>query len=375
MKILFTGGGTGGHVFPIIAIYREMVNLSTDRKHRFYYMGPKDEASLTYLTKEDIDVSFISAGKIRRYIDFKSVLLNIVDILFKIPLGFFQSFFRIFFLAPDVIFSKGGYGSLPVIIAGWILGTPIFLHESDAVPGVANKFLSRFALGIFSSFPAGKTKYFALDTITIGNPIRSSVLHGSLNEAKEIFKLTGERPVILVLGGSQGSQRINDVILQVLSSMLQKYELIHQCGTKNFQTIKAESEVVIKKELNKYYHLYPFLDEKELAAAYSAATLIVSRAGSGSIFEIAAVNKPSMIVPLPESAQNHQVENAYSYAKNGACIVIEELNFTPHFFLDRLNYLISHQDEMDSMTESTKKFVKPRAAEIIAAYLTDYLKL
>ncbi|OHA76520.1 MAG: hypothetical protein A3H01_00255 [Candidatus Wildermuthbacteria bacterium RIFCSPLOWO2_12_FULL_40_9] len=376
MKILFTGGGTGGHIFPIIAIYREFKRVSAGESVRFFYIGPKDETSAVYLSNEDIRIKYIMAGKMRRYFDFRSILENIIDIIFKIPIGTVQAFFNIFWLSPDVIFSKGGYGSLPVVVAGWMLGTPVFLHESDAIPGAANRFLGRLSIEIFSSFPGKKTKDFPIwKTISIGNPVRSEILQGSVQEAKNIFKLTGEKPVILILGGSQGSQRINDVILQTLPDLIDKFEVIHQCGTNNFKNVDAEAKVVTKEDLKKYYHLYPFLSETELADAYQVANLVVSRAGSGSIFEISSVKKPSILIPLPESAQNHQVENAYSYSYNGACLVIEEANFTHHFFLDRLKYLFSHQNELDAMSDGAAKFAKPRAAEIIASYLWEYLKL
>ncbi len=376
MKILFTGGGTGGHIFPIIAVCRELRNISSGEDFRFFYVGPRDEISSIFLVREEIKVKNILAGKIRRYFGIKSLFLNIVDILFKIPIGLIQAFFYIFFLSPDLIFSKGGYGSLPAVICGWLLGTPIFLHESDVTPGFTNRFLSRFALEIFVSFPSQKIEYFPPEKmISVGNPIRAEILDGSKETATTLFNLTGEKPVILILGGSQGSQRINDVLLQILQELLIDFELIHQCGGKNFKEEDAESKVAITKNLRKYYHLFPFLDEIELSHAYRVADLIVSRAGAGSIFEISAVSKPSILIPLPEAAQSHQTKNAYTYAENGACLVIEETNLAPHFFLDRLKYLFSHPGEMERMANATRGFSRPRAAKIIASYMFEYLKL
>lgn len=379
MKILFTGGGTGGHIFPIIAVCRELKHFSSEANLKFFYIGPKDEISSTFLDREGIKVKNILAGKIRRYLGtylgIKDLFLNIIDVLFKIPIGLIQSFFYIFFLSPDLIFSKGGYGSLPAVISGWLLGTPIFLHESDIAPGLANRFLSKLALEIFVSFPSEKTEYFpAPKKISIGNPIRIEILNGSKNTAKTLFNLTGEKPLILILGGSQGCQRINDILLQILPKLLTDFEVIHQSGGKNFKEVNAESKVVASKDLRKYYHLFPFLDEKQLSHAYCAADLIISRAGSGSIFEISAVSKPSILIPLPEAAQNHQVKNAYAYTENGACLVIEETNLAPHFFLDRLKYLFSRPGEMKRMVKASRAFSKPRAAKVIASYLFEYLK-
>ncbi len=372
MKILFTGGGTGGHILPIIAIAREIRRIYSGNVLEFFYVGPKDEFGEILLSQENIKVKTVLAGKIRRYLEWKTIFQNIIDVLFKIPAGVLQSFFHLFFLAPDLIFSKGGFGSIPGVISGWLLRIPIFLHESDISPGLSNRFLSRFSLEVFVSFP--RTEYFSpRKMILVGNPIRKEILEGAKEEAKTLFKLNSEKPVVLILGGSQGAQRINDKILEILPELLTNFEVIHQCGEKNFNQIKAEAKAIINKDLEKCYHLFAFLNESEIKQAYAAAHLIISRAGSGSIFEISAVEKPSILIPLPESAQNHQVKNAYAYSQGGAAIVLEEENFTPHFFLEKLKYLFSHPEELEKMAKSAKEFSKPLAAKIVAAYILKYL--
>jgi len=372
MKILFTGGGTGGHVLPIIGVVREVRRIYPGKDLRFFYIGPKDEFGEIFLTHEGIEIKRVLAGKIRRLTDWKSISQNLVDCLIKIPVGICQAFFYIFMLAPDLIFSKGGFGSLPGVVSGWLLRTPIFLHESDVSPGLANRFLSRFVSAIFVSFP--KTEWFPPSKmILVGNPIRREILEGSREKAQELFKLTFEKPIILIMGGSQGAQRINDKILEILSELLKNFEIIHQCGEKNFKEVRAEAEVVIEKDFGKYYHPVPFLKEEELREAYCVADLILSRAGSGSIFEIAAAGKPSILIPLPEAAQNHQVKNAYAYAGTGASIVMEEANFTPHFFLEKLKSLFSYPEKLEKMQEKAKEFAKPQSAKIIAGYIVNYL--
>jgi UDP-N-acetylglucosamine--N-acetylmuramyl-(pentapeptide) pyrophosphoryl-undecaprenol N-acetylglucosamine transferase len=371
MKVLFTGGGTGGHIFPIIAIAREIRRISSEIE--FFYIGPKDEFGETLLSQEEIIVKKIMAGKLRRYLNWESFFENLIDLFFKIPIGILQSFFYVFFLAPDLIFSKGGYGSIPATISGKILRVPIFLHESDAIPGMTNRILGKLALGIFVSFP--KTLYFPAEKIMlVGNPIRREVLEDSKEEAKNFFKLSGDKPTILILGGSQGAQRINDKILEILPEILKNFELIHQCGEKNFKEVGAESKVIMGKYSERYYHLFSFLKEDELKKAYAASDLIISRAGSGSIFEIAALGKPSILIPLPESAQQHQLKNAYAFLESGATIVLEEENFTPHFFLEKLKNLFSHPEELEKISRAAKEFSKPKAAQIIATYLIEYLK-
>jgi len=368
MKIVFTGGGTGGHIFPIVAIARELRRIHPGEDLKLFYYGPKDNFASTVLSQEGIKIKIIPGGKLRRYFSFS----NFIDIVFRIPWGIFKAFWSLFFLSPDIIFSKGGYGSLPTVISAWLLRTPIFLHESDVAPGLANRFLSRFALEVFTSFP--RTEYFSPRKMTlVGNPIRRELLGGSLKEAQEGLKLTGEKPIVLVFGGSQGAQKINDALFVILKDFLEYFEIIHQCGSKNYESAKQLVRATTNPDTRKYYHLFPFLNEGELRQAYRAADIVVSRAGSGSIFEIAALGKPSILIPLKGSAQNHQQKNAYTYAATRASIVIEEANLTPRFFLARLKYLASSPEALNEMSEKALAFARPRAAYIMASYLLDYL--
>lgn len=369
MKIVFTGGGTGGHIFPIVAVARELRKLHFGEDLKLFYYGPEDNFASTVLSQEGIKIKIIPGGKLRRYFSFS----NFVDIAFRIPWGIFKAFIYLFFLAPDVIFSKGGYGSLPTVMAARVLRTPVFLHESDISPGLANRFLSRFALEVFTSFP--RTEYFSPRKMTlIGNPVRRELLESSREEAEEILKLTGEKPVILVFGGSQGAQKINEALLSILKEFLDNFEIIHQCGSKNYEVTKQLVRAITDPEIRRYYHLFPFLKESDLKYAYHAADIVVSRAGSGSIFEIAALGKPSILIPITNSAQNHQEKNAYAYAATGASIVIEESNLTPRFFLEKLRYLVSSPANLDNMSQKALSFSKPRAAKIMASYLLEYLK-
>ena len=369
MKIVFTGGGTAGHIFPIIAIVREMKRIYPGEDLRLFYIGPKDEYSLTLLSQEEVEIKLIYTGKLRRYFSFK----NFLDLI-KIPIGIFQALFWLFVLAPDLVFSKGGYGSFPTVFAANILRIPIFLHESDSVPGLASKIESKWALEVFTSFE--KTEYFPKEKIIcVGNPIRKEILEGDIEEAKKIFEIQGGKPVILILGGSQGAQSINELILSTLPDILNDFEIVHQTGRKNYQTVKLQSEALITPDfLKKYYHPFPFLNETQLKHILALADLVVSRAGSGALFEIAALGKPAILIPLPSAAQNHQVKNAYQFAKMGGGEVIEEKNLKPHFFLERLRYYFERKDILEEMKNSSLNFARPKAAQIIANYLIDYLR-
>ncbi len=371
MKILFTGGGSGGHVFPIIAVVREIQRMMP-QETKLYYLGPKDDWVHIYLSEEKIEINEISSGKIRRYFTPRAIALNILD-LFRVVIGFFQSLFIIFRINPDLVFSKGGYGALPTVFAARILGIPIFMHESDISPGLVNRITSKLALEIFVAFE--KTEYFKPEKmIPVGNPIRREVFSGGSEQGgKELIGLIGGKPIVFIIGGSQGAQRINDLVFLILPDMLKEFEIIHQCGTKNFQSAANESRVVAKGDFAKYYHIFPFLRENELREAYFNADIIVSRAGSSAIFTIAALGKPSILIPLPESAQDHQVKNAYVFAEKGAGLSLEQENLTPQFFLEKLRLLSPGTEEAERMKTLAKEFAKPMAAKVIARYLLEYL--
>jgi UDP-N-acetylglucosamine--N-acetylmuramyl-(pentapeptide) pyrophosphoryl-undecaprenol N-acetylglucosamine transferase len=179
--------------------------------------------------------------------------------------------------------------------------------------------------------------------------------------------------VILIMGGSQGAQRINETLIEILPEALLDFEIIHQCGEKNFKQVQIESKIMIKPEMEKYYHLFTFLKEFELKLAYTVSLAVVCRAGSNSIFEIAALGKPSILIPLANAAQNHQLKNAYAFAENGGCLVIEEANLTPHFFLEKLKFLAFRPQEMKRMQEAAVEFSTPYAGKIIANYIINYL--
>ena len=371
MKIIFTGGGSGGHLYPIIAVIRELKKICPGKDLSIIYVGPADAFSDAALAAEGINVKHVICGKIRRYFSVAAFFQNIIDMFVMIPLGILQSFVYIFVLNPDLVFSKCGFGSYPITVSARLLGVPVFIQESDVAPGLASRKVAGKALEIFASFP--KTEFFDQSKLILtGNPVRDTIYSGSKEEAKKTFNLSGTRPVILVVGGSLGAQRVNDKLLDALPFLLQAYEIIHLTGKRNFKEVVKESKAVVKNG-EAFYHPLAYADESTIAQAYAAADLIVSRAGGGSIFEIAANRKPSVIIPLPEAAQNHQAKNAMIYARNGAALIIEENNFTANFFRAKINDLFEDPRKMKMMSEAAGRFAKPRAARVIAEYIKSYL--
>lgn len=370
MKIIFTGGGTGGHVFPIVAIIRELRRMTLSKDLNLYYIGPKDEFGDILLCQEDVKTFSIPGGKVRRYFSFE----NIIDIVCKFPIDFIKSFYLFLRIKPDLVFSKGGTGSVSVCYVAKIFKIPVFIHESDVIPGFSNRIVSTFAKKIFVSFP--KTEFFDSEKVIItGNPIRKELLEGDPQTAKDIFGLTFEKPIILFWGASQGAEFINDFVVSIINELLEKFEIIHITGKEKLKEVQNDVLIAINKDLEKYYHCVGFLDEEKLKAVFSVVDFIVSRSGSGSIFEIAAANKPSILVPLPNSASNHQAKNAYIYANTGAAIVMEQPNMTKNFFLEKINYLFSHKENLEKMKLEAIKFSNLLSAKSIAREILEYLNI
>ena len=370
MRILFTGAGSGGHIFPIIAVARQLKKIYADNSKEneleMLFLGTGG-LSEKVLKEEGIIVKTILAGKLRRYFSFKTFL----DFI-KIPFGLCKSLFYLYIWMPDVIFSKGGYDSFPIVFVGWLYRIPILIHESDTVPGLANRLSSKFATKIGVSFSFAEKYFPKKKTALIGNPIRKKIIEKCISNnpeerqrVKSSYKITSQKPIILILGGSQGAEKINNLILLTLSQLLEKYEIIHQCGKNNYENIKAKS---IQSD---NYHLSPFFDENKMANIYSITDLIISRAGAGSICEIAICGKPSILIPLPKSAGEHQRQNAMVYAQSGSGVVLEQLNLTPNLLLNEIDKILSNNELYKKMSDNAKIFSRPEATKKIAEELIE----
>ncbi|MDD3098286.1 MAG: UDP-N-acetylglucosamine--N-acetylmuramyl-(pentapeptide) pyrophosphoryl-undecaprenol N-acetylglucosamine transferase [Candidatus Pacebacteria bacterium] len=394
IRLVLTGGGSGGHTFPLIAVAREFKKIAQEKNflYEIIYIGPND-FTLPYILKEEgITIRKITTGKLNRQGDSNGRLSGFINFfvnLFKTLGGIFQSLYYLFILMPDAIFSKGGYGAFPVIFWGIIFFIPTYTHESDAVPGLVNHLVGKFCRKIFISFDYTK-KYFPLNkSLLTGNPIRLDLFSGegesyNSQNIKELLKLSSDRPVITVIGGSQGSSHINDFILDILPRVINKAEIIHQTGKDNYQKVVREATVVFQeiirdKEFEKYYHPVPFFEETKtpnissLKDIYLVSDLIIARAGSGLIFEIAASKKPSILIPLPWASRGHQKRNAYEYARNGAAIVVEENNLKTNIFSDLILQVLFDEKKKKAMSSAAFQFAKLNAAQDIAKEIVNQL--
>jgi len=368
MKILFTGGGTGGHFYPIIAVAQAMREVSKEQKlldQDLYFIGP-DPYNKKILFYNKITYKNVPAGKIRRYFS----LLNVVD-LFKTGIGILKAVWTVFWIYPDVIFSKGGYGSFPVVLIGRFLGIPIIIHESDSTPGVVNKWAGKFADKVAVSYPEAGEFFIKEKVAWTGNPVRKEIANVVKDGAAEYLDLERDVPVILILGGSQGSEIINEAIIDALPKLISDYQIIHQTGKKNFELVKNTADVVMGDDEHKYrYHAYPYLDDLAMKMSAGASDIIISRAGS-TLFEISTWQRPAIIIPITKSNRNHQKINAYTYARFGGGTVIEERNLSDDIIVNEINRILTNEDIKNKMIEGAKKFAKPNAAKTIAEEILE----
>lgn len=369
MKIVFTGGGTGGHFYPIIAVAQKVNQIIDEDKiigAKLYYVSdsPYDKEMLleTGLLYEKIN-----AGKMRTYFSLK----NFIDI-FKMFFGILNAIYKIFTIYPDVIFGKGGYASFPTILAAKILRIPVLIHESDSVPGRVNKWAGHFAKRVAVSFKE-TADYFPQKIVAwTGHPIRIEIEKtSSRKEALQYFKLESDLPVLLILGGSQGAELINNTIIDALPRLVKNFQIIHQTGVSNFKNVAGRAKVVLASNEQKARYLpFAFLNPLAMKMAAGVANIIVSRAGS-TIFEIASWGIPSIIVPITTTNGDHQRKNAFSYAHTGACYVVEEMNMTANILSSEIERIIDNKTIWNKMAQNAQAFNRPDAAYKIARELVD----
>jgi UDP-N-acetylglucosamine--N-acetylmuramyl-(pentapeptide) pyrophosphoryl-undecaprenol N-acetylglucosamine transferase len=365
VRIVVAGGGSGGHVYPALAVIDALKARAGELNIRLVIrrFGPRDGYE-TLFTDRGVAVSPLITGKVRRYASFQ----NITDIP-KFFIGFLQALAKLYFFMPDAIFSKGGTGALPVVVAGWFYRIPVVVHESDALPGLTNLFSARFARRVLVSFPDAASSFASQKTTVVGAIARTEFLADRVekNTAKEALGFVATAPLVLVLGGSQGAQRINEFILENLGGIMEQAQILHQTGVANFSEVERLSHPILLTDSIKNRYLPVPYFESNLNVALAAADVVVARAGSNTIADIAAFSIPAILIPITESANDHQRANAYAYAKNGAAVVIEEANLLAGIFSPQLQSLLGDQRLRSTMGAAAGKFFTPDAAKNIAA--------
>lgn len=358
-RVFFTGGGTAGHVYPALAILEELTSINKDLQ--FYWIGRKNSFEEDLIKNSSLgkQITFlpISSGKYRRYFSFQ----NFIDI-FKIGLGFFQSLFYMIRYRPAFTFSKGGFVSVPAVLASWFAFIPVVSHESDLDPGLATKINAPFSKIIFISWE-GSQKYFknSKKVILVGNPVRREILN--VREEDKIsflqkYNIPKDLPIILAMGGSLGAEQINKNIDNIKEELTKKAFIIHQTGKMR----SANS--------SHNYISIPFLNLTEISVVYSLASIVVSRSGAGSLSEMAFLQKAMILIPLERGSRGDQLRNALYFERKEAAIVLKG-DFTSQDLLNTISDLLNYPQKRKALELSTKMLSHPKAALNCAKILND----
>ena len=334
-RIILTGGGTAGHVTPNIALLPRLKELQYD----IHYIGSYNGIEKELISQFGIPYHGISTGKLRRYFSVQ----NFTD-PFRVIKGMGEARKLIKILEPDVIFSKGGFVSVPVVLAGKGQHVPVIIHESDMTPGLANKISIPSATKVCCNFPETLSSLPAGKAVLTGSPIRQELLHGNKQAAKDFCGFTGDLPILMVMGGSIGSVYINNAIRGCIDTLLTKYQIIHLCGKGNIDESLKDK---------KGYAQFEYISEN-LPDLFAAADLVVARAGANSICELLALHKPNILIPLSRNAsRGDQILNANSFAKQGFSVVLEEEEVTSEKLMATIDDVMAHRSKyIDAMKNS-----------------------
>lgn len=363
MRIGFVGGGTGGHFYPLIAVAEELRTKMPDLE--LYYFGP-DPYKKELLDSHTITFVYCPAGKLRRYFSIQ----NFFD-AFRGFFGIFVALWKLFVIYPDVIFSKGSYTAVPVLIAARFLRIPVVIHESDSKPGRANKLAKKFARYIAISYDDAAQFFPPEKTALIGIPLRREVT--TINQNPHLaLGIPNDKPLIYVTGGSLGAERINNIILRTLGDLLPYFRIFHQVGETNLEELRAAAKnLLTDNPLAQNYYIVGSVPAPTVSLLLDAATLIITRAGSTTLSEIAVHGKPSIVIPIPEEVSHDQRSNAYAYARTGAAAVIEEKNLTSHLLTSEIRSIIMDQTKYTTMAQAALALAMPDAAAKVADILVS----
>jgi UDP-N-acetylglucosamine--N-acetylmuramyl-(pentapeptide) pyrophosphoryl-undecaprenol N-acetylglucosamine transferase len=345
-RIILTGGGTAGHVMPNLALLPELKNAGFE----VIYVG-SGGVEKNLATQAGIPFEEILTGKLRRYFS----LQNLLDVA-RIIIGFFQAIILMLKLRPNVVFSKGGFVAVPVTLAAWFVRVPVITHESDYSPGLANKIITPFSRKIIYTFPETEKFLPKLKSMFVGTPVRQELLSGDAARGREICGFDNDKKILLVMGGSQGAQRINEALKSILPKITQNLNVVHITG-------KGKSI----DYTGKGYVGFEFLGN-ELTHVFAAANLVVSRAGANSVFELLALRKPMLLIPLEIGSRGDQVLNARSFVANGWALSLSEKELTGAA-LETSIYAL--QDHAEALILKQNSFIAESVPKKIVEIIVD----
>jgi UDP-N-acetylglucosamine--N-acetylmuramyl-(pentapeptide) pyrophosphoryl-undecaprenol N-acetylglucosamine transferase len=373
MKIALSGGGTGGSVAPLLAVYRE---IQKSEGVDFLFIGGNNSIEKDLADENEIGFKSIISGKFRRYFDPRNFITP-----FAVIYGFFQALGILRRWNPDILLTAGSFVAVPVTWAAWLLKIPVIIHQQDIQKGLANKLMTPFARKITVTFPDSLKDFPRKKTVLTGNPVREGVFCGNPGQARSLFSLSQDNiPVVLILGGGTGALTLNKIVTDSLPRLLEFCQVIHVAGKgKNiFQDSNLENvyrpesveEMLGKTETSNYinsnidrYHAHEFLDIDDLRQAFSIADIVVTRAGISTLSELSALGKPVIIVPLPES---HQEKNANYFSARNAALILNQKILNPELFTNFIKDLLNSGSKRAELASNISKIMEHNASVKIA---------
>lgn len=370
MRVVVSGGGTGGHIYPALAV---AAHLRSQYQAEILFLGSDDGLETQLVPAAGFRLVTVKAGKVRRYVSWQTV-----QGLMRIPLGAVQAIEIVRKFRADVAFTSGGYVAVPAGLAAYLNRVPLLMHQQDVPPNLANRQVAPLATRISVAFEDSLAYFPARKTVRLGNPIRQEILDirqvGPM-VARARFGLAGEQPMLLVTGGSQGARHLNQVVCQALPDLLQICQVLQISGKDLYTETRelANSALAnVDPVLRERYRLVPYLNE-EMAAALQAADLVLCRSGASTLSELVTLGKPGLLVPLPPAiGKSPQEANAAMFERRRAGLVIKDAELEPKLLAERVHYIMASPELLAMMMEASRSLAKPQATQEI---VDELLKL
>jgi UDP-N-acetylglucosamine--N-acetylmuramyl-(pentapeptide) pyrophosphoryl-undecaprenol N-acetylglucosamine transferase len=365
VRVVITGGGTGGHTSPGLAVATQL----RERGVTHAWIGSRDGVEARRAVEQGIPYHAIPTGKLRRYWAWR----NVTDLTVNVPAGVARAWTLLRRLRPSVVLATGGFVALPVALAAALARVPVVVHEQTAVPGLANRITARRARRIAVTFAESARHFPAARVVVTGNPLRSDLRAGSRADAIARFGLDAALPLVYVTGGALGAHAINRAVGEIVGDLLEQAQVIHQCGdnatTADREWLLARREA-LPPALARRYTVRPWVGA-ELAGIYAAATLVVSRAGGGTVNECCQLGLPALYIPLPGASGDEQTANARLVGRAGGCSIVPQASLTPELLLERIRGLLADPARLKEMGERARALAIPDATDRLVDLLLE----
>lgn len=363
--IVIAGGGTGGHTSPGLAV----AALLRERAIACAWIGSRAGVEARLVPERGLPYYTVPTGKLRRYWAWR----NLTDLALNVPTGTGAAWRLLRRLRPGVVFATGGFVALPVVLAAALRRVPVVVHEQTAAPGLANRIAARFARRIAVTFSGTMRGLPASKVVHTGNPLRPELRGGSRADAIARFGLDPALPLLYVTGGAQGAHYLNRTVGEILTPLLQRAQVIHQCGdnpTTADRAWLAERRAVLPPPLARRYTVIPYVGA-ELAGVYAATSLLIGRAGAGTVNECCQLGVPALYIPLPGTSGDEQTANARHVERVGGCVTLPQASLTPALLLERVQALLADPAALKEMGEHARTVAVPDAAERLVRLLLE----